>query len=92
MKKLMLTASLTLSVAANAGGYIAAGLGIHPESIDCPEVCYGANTLARIRGGYEWGYGGGFFIAAEAIHISAPQLRERGRGMNAGFIDVIYRF
>lgn len=84
-----LAAIITLLVTnkCEAGGYIAAGIGAHPESVDCPEVCYGANALARVRIGYEWDY-----ITIEAIHISAPQLREAGRGMNAVFVDAVYRF
>lgn len=79
--------STLLASTAHAGGYIAAGVGVHNESVDCPEVCYGADTLARVRVGYEWHY-----ITVDAIHISAPQLKENGRGMNAVFVDAVYRF
>lgn len=82
-----ITLSTLLAPIVNAGGYVAAGIGLHQEGIDCPEVCYGADTLARIRIGYDWHY-----ITAEAVHVSAPQLRESGRGMNAVFVDVVYRF
>ena len=36
--------------------YIAAGIGIHSESVDCPEVCFSSNELARIRIGYEFDF------------------------------------
>lgn len=35
------------------GFYISGGLGVHDESSDCPEVCFGDNFLARIRVGFE---------------------------------------
>ena len=87
MKLAMILIILITSTQANAGGYIAAGIGIHNESVDCPEVCYGADALARVRLGYEWS-----FITVEAMHISAPQVLESGHGMNAVFIDAVYRF
>ena len=34
--------------------YISGGVGLHDESIDCPEVCYGGNKLARLKFGFEF--------------------------------------
>lgn len=35
------------------GFYFSGGLGVHSESSDCPEVCFGDDFLGRIRIGYE---------------------------------------
>lgn len=38
----------------NNGWVIFAGIGAHEESIDCPEVCFGGDELARFGASYEW--------------------------------------
>ncbi len=36
------------------GFYAVFGVGIHDESTDCPEVCFGDNLLVRFRAGWEF--------------------------------------
>jgi len=33
--------------------FISVGLGYHNESMDCPEICFGSGSLARLRFGVE---------------------------------------
>ena len=36
------------------GMYVAGSIGLHNESRDCPEVCFGNNNLARLIFGYDF--------------------------------------
>lgn len=38
----------------NNGFIFAAAIGLHDESIDCPEFCTGSNELARVTVGYSF--------------------------------------
>lgn len=61
-----------------------AALGAHSEYYDCPEVCYGGDSLFLVR----YGYKPSEYTKAEILHISNPLIREKGAGTNAIFYGV----
>lgn len=83
----ILIASLAYCVDSKAESTIYAGIGIHGEKYDCPEVCYGGDTLAIVEYTYRWKY-----TAFKAIHISNPIIKEKGYGTNAVFYGIYYTF
>jgi len=36
--------------------YMYGGVGVHNETFDCPEVCFGGSKLARFGAGYTWSF------------------------------------
>jgi len=81
MKTLLFIVLMLFSSVSMADIYIEAGLGIHNESTDCPEVCFGDDFLGTFAVGYELKP-----ITISFEHTSAVFIKERGRGLNAVWI------
>lgn len=65
------------------------GVGGHSEKHDCPEVCYGGDSLAIIEYSYRVPK---FNFEAKALHISNYKIEEKGYGTNAGFVGFYVKF
>lgn len=72
--------------------YLTLGLGVHAESMDCPEVCFGGNTLAKLEVGYEQRVSRNQFLVVNYEHISNPLIREAGYGMNTLWVETKFTF
>jgi len=68
---------------------IYAGIGAHSEKYDCPEVCYGGNSLAIVEYTFKIPK---YYFAAKALHISNYEIKEKGYGTNAAFIGFYIDF
>lgn len=90
MKSLVIILLSLSSVSVNAqeGLFASAGLGLHSESYDCPEVCYGSNEIVQFEFGYSWKVKKNWYAEVKLVHQSNPLVQEDGFGFNGALIMV----